>query len=75
MLNGRTPIQCHARPVVIVGIRPLGCRLLYLLDIAKQIRTEQLIAYRPVKALDIRVLLRIARLNVSKPDAQSLAQV
>ena len=46
-----------------MGVRPLGCRLLYLLDVAKQIGTQQLITHRPVKSLDVRVLLWIARLD------------
>ena len=55
--------KCHVGPVVIVGPQPAGCKILDLIERFKQVMGQPIVAHRAVIALDISILLRLARLD------------
>ena len=56
-------------PVVIVSPQPAGCKILDFIERFKQVMGQPVVAHRGVIALDISVLLRLARLDVADANA------
>ena len=55
--------------LVIVGPHAIGGIVLHLLNRLEEVVAEPVVAYRPVVAFDIGILLRVTGLDVIKPDA------
>jgi len=63
LLFWRDAAKCHIGPVVIVSPPPAACEILNLIERFKQVMGQPVVACRAVIALDISVLLRLARLD------------
>lgn len=61
--------QCHVWAFVIVGPHPLRGSLLNMVQIVPVVLGEPFVSGRPVEPFDVGVLLRLAGLDVFKPDA------
>ena len=57
----------HIGSVVIVSPEPFGRLVLSLLDGFKDVLVQPFVPYRAIAALDVGVLLRLARLDVCEP--------
>ncbi len=61
--------QSHVRSVVIVAPQPFSRLILQVFKRRKQVLVEQLITHGTVKAFDISILLRVARLGIPQQNA------
>ena len=62
----------HIGSVVIVSPEPFGRLVLSLLDGFKDVLVQPFVPYRAIVALDVGVLLRLARLDICDADATVL---
>jgi hypothetical protein len=69
----RKASERHVRSVVIVSPDPLGCQILRLLNTFKDMSIKKAAAHGAIISFDIRVLLRLARLDVAQDNAPSTA--
>lgn len=66
-------MDCHVGSVVVVSPEPFCPPILCLLNRLKDVLVQLLVPHRAVVALDISVLLRLARLDVCYGDAAPLS--
>jgi hypothetical protein len=63
------------RPFFVVGPQPVIGQQADLLDRFKDVGAEHFLAIAAIEALDVGILIRLARLDVAQLDALSLAPV
>ena len=66
LLSRRYSSEGHIRPFVVIVPDPASCFRLYLLNGCKNVLVEPVISDRPIKALDVGILLWLSWLNVAE---------
>lgn len=69
LLDGGQSTQGFMRSFVVISPKPFSGAVLDFLQATKQILSQPIIAYGPVVAFDVGILLRVARLGVDQRNA------